>query len=133
MFRRNECDEIAQMLWDYADLALDSLEYDRVAAHLAKCESCRCEAEAYRLTTAVVATERNKVIPESDATWMQLRATLELENRAIAAPKPLIRRIGPAWAVAFAGALAGVVFLKMSQREPTVPFQDSSIPMRMGR
>src|SRR5262252_3274314 len=122
MFRRNECDDIAQMLWDYADQTLDSLEYDRVAAHLTRCEPCRSEAESYRQVAAFVAVEHDRTVPDSDATWMELRATLEQQNRAMAAPRPAYRRIGPAWAVAFAGVLAGVVFIKLSQQDQTIPF-----------
>src|SRR5215470_10664637 len=115
MFRRNECDLIAQMLWDYADNALDSLDTDRVTAHLERCEPCRRESQSFRMAAVGVASERNEIVPESNSTWMELRATLERENRLISAPRPLVRRVGPAWAVAFAGAFAAVVFWKLTQ------------------
>ncbi len=122
MFGRSECDIIAQMLWDYADQSLDGLESDRVDVHLERCEACRREAEAIRATAEMVGVVRNKTIPDSASTWMELREELENANQAAVARRPLFQRFGPAWAIAFAGALAGLMYLKMSATEPAVSF-----------
>jgi hypothetical protein len=92
MFRHKACQEVEPVLWNYVAGRTTEAEYEAVEAHLNVCAACRRQAEEYRVTVALTSAFRDADVPETEATWGDLRAMLE----AKAAPTP-VRASRPRW------------------------------------
>jgi hypothetical protein len=83
MIMRSECRKISRLLWDYAAMALREPDMEQVEAHLTRCRACAHEAETYASVVGIVRTGRFERMPDSQATWHNLRAALERERKPV--------------------------------------------------
>jgi len=111
MTARDECAEIAELLWDHAAGRLGAGESRRVADHLARCEACATLAQDFQAAADLVLACKREPIPPSNATWESLRATLQAEKQPVRAP--WIRRLFPSPALS-AAALASGAFAALA-------------------
>ncbi len=81
MINRLECRAVAQMIWDYAAQRLGESDIERIERHLPVCDKCRLDLEGYLRTISLVRSHRVLELPESKATWNELRSTLEFERQ----------------------------------------------------
>lgn len=124
---RRDCREIEPLLWNYAARTLPEQEIERVEAHLGACASCRQQAEEYRMTVVLSSDFRERLVPESETGWMQMRAQIE----ALQEPSP-VRTLRPRWTLpvwsgaALAAAAVALFFLRSGPPTKPVPAVDIS-------
>jgi predicted anti-sigma-YlaC factor YlaD len=111
------CREIEPLLWNYAARTLPEQDIENVEAHLKGCSSCRQQEEAYRITATLTADFRERLVPESETGWTQLRAQIEARQET-----PLARTLRPRWTLPVwsgaALAAAAVVLLVLRLGTP---------------
>lgn len=99
----DNCDQLHDFLSGYSDGELSDKERLVVEAHLEKCEACRTELAALKLTTSFIAARPSVVL--SGEKSLQLHIALQEEMRG-RSHFPVFGR--PAWA--FSGAAFAAVF-----------------------
>lgn len=107
MFRKQECKQISDLLWDYAAQRLPEANRARVERHLAVCPTCRKEAAAFCATVEQVAMYRQTPVPSSETGWQEVQQRLSAVQPALF---PAARRSGMslAWGLA---AVCGIALL----------------------
>ena len=78
MFFTSDCRQVRDLLWDLASDTVIGSDRERVEAHVARCETCRTELEAYRNTISLMAEFKQDPLPESRLGWR------DVERRVIA-------------------------------------------------
>lgn len=108
MLFNRECKRISPLLWDYVGDRLQTPERNRAEIHLRKCGACREQARRYEQTALTVQAYRATAVPESRATWLELRTKLAAEQSGTFRPVVAPRR---GHSLMLAGALAAGVFV----------------------
>lgn len=125
MFEKMECRSIDRLLWDYAAMTLCEPDMEKVEAHIGRCRTCAKKSEAYASVVGVVKTGRLVRMPESGATWHDLRATLEMERRDL----PIIRSRRNIPVLAFGSlAIAGLLILVVMPKRLAIEEQPLTRP-----
>lgn len=134
------CRAVLPLLWDYTEATLSQRDRERVDAHLGTCRECAAQAEAYRMTAALM--QQGRTVPLLDPTnWQSFCARLESESAPVVrrgrwqSSRPLL-----AWSGAFAALTLIAVGLSPTgndtghqpQRISRVPFKEKapSTPVR---
>jgi hypothetical protein len=113
MFPSLECREVSRLLWDYVAGPLAESEKSRVERHLCECRPCREQVHEYRQVASLLRAYRSEPAPVGGDDWEPLRAALEAEREAAAAPLRFPRRGDPSLPAAFAWGMATVLLLAL--------------------
>jgi len=108
-----------RLLPDYLEHRLDPATEARVAEHVATCESCRSQAEAFKATLALVANDQVPPMPVSEDRFLQeiRRRVRQQSTGAVGQPSPAVRWI-PVFATTAVLVIAVGLLWQMRSPQP---------------
>src|SRR5579863_8453324 len=121
MWWSHECRSVARLLWDYGAERLPDPDRARVQSHIEQCRFCRREAEAYRRTVSLVASDRESKAPDMPAAWQALRVGLDAVRPLPPARRSRAIRPSVAWVLAAGILLVAGIATRWMLRSPSVP------------